>query len=151
MAPAAIYRASMFIFIFSTILGALNAVDASSTTGPLFNSTEPGVTADVRVNMTEFNSTMFEEQLNPRSSNGTILDVIDYYTAQIWASVGFIYNIASGVFAFFKIALGMGHYLHSLIPFIPEPLAYMMDGIMAVLWGLGLAQFLSGRTFKGVS
>jgi len=141
----AVYRAALFYFLFATFLGSLNAVDAASTTGPLFISTGSPANITSVVNSTmNFNATQMVQQVQPATSNGTIIDTISYYSGMIYAFLGYIYQMASALFSFLIIVLGIGSYLQSLIPFLPGPLVAVLNCLFATLYAIGLIEFIRG-------
>jgi hypothetical protein len=141
----AVYRAAIFYFLFASFLGALNAVDAASTTGPLFLSTgSPANITSVVNNTMNFNATQMTQAVQPSYGNGTIIDIISYYGGMIYAFIGYVYQMATALFSFFKIVLGLGSYLQSLIPFMPIPLVDVINGLFAILYTVGLIEFIRG-------
>jgi len=129
-----IYDISLFVFIFVTILGTLNAMEAARTGWYIF-----GAPAGVSVNATTVNATDIVGQVMP--SNTTM----SYYEALTESWLGIPIRVINAVWGFFKVALGMGHYLQELIPFIPTELAWAIDIMVGIPWAIGAVQLITGR------
>jgi len=129
-----IYDISLFVFIFVTILGTFNAMEAARTGWYIF-----GAPAGVSVNATTVNATDIVGQVMP--SNTTM----SYYEALTESWLGIPIRAVNALWGFFRVALFMGHYLQELIPFIPTELAWAIDIMVGIPWAVGAIQLLTGR------
>lgn len=134
-----IVEISIFLFVFFSILGALNEINIFST---------PKV-----LNVPSFNATaeVSNIQFTPTRENATdIWATISYYQAMVLSGVGFITQGINILMKIFSVALNFGGYLQQMIPFLPSAFCNTLTGIIDIIYIIGVIQFLTGRGFKGM-
>lgn len=125
-----IMELSVFMFAFLLMVGAINEAH-------FFNTSMSVDTSVVQIN----GSAIVEEQ-NPPSG------VLDYAQAVVMGTVNFVTGGLNMLLRVFGVALNLGGYLKACIPFLPDAFCAAVTAMVNVIYVIGVAQFISGRSAK---
>lgn len=123
---------AIFMFIFTSAIGALNTIAAS---GGMFSNTSINITA----NITAPNASEIVNLINPENNTMSYTQFLAWnYLSMLIAPFQILVNLLKPTFA-------LGYFLKDLIPFIPDSLAALLTATVDCVYAAGVVQFISGR------
>lgn len=124
---------NLAVFMFAVLLS-VGAVDSFGLFGSAaaYNLSAVNATAQGMTNTAQYNI----------NSSGTAAQV------SVWGSLWYIVHGFSAFLSALSIALNIGGYLGMLFPFLPPIFTSILTLVVDVIYGIGIIQFLTGRSEK---